>query len=155
MPLDYLAQNPVNTSLEFAPLSRHHDRDFLAGMVFQQPVDVTIVRCPDYQASVVTYSLDAEKSAELLSEIIRRYGFDVCKPSEEFIANIGEESVVEIVTYERAKKVSTHLGVALDEVWGAIRYANHLKNYHGFAEERSMKAAFERFGLSGFRDILR
>ena len=89
-----LPHNP--DTMEFATIKRegHLHRDFLAGFHFSPPVDFTMVRSYNREASIVTYSLDKQKPKELIRNITRTYGLSLDIPSE------AEQSFTEEISFD-------------------------------------------------------
>lgn len=80
-----------NESLEFAPVKQEANRDFLAAFNFRPVVDVTFVRCPSSESSIVSYSLSKNKSIELINDLIKKIGFATEFPRDDFTDTIKRE----------------------------------------------------------------
>ena len=145
----YTASRLYHFGLEFAPVQKQPKRDFLAGFCFlPAPIDVTLVRTEEKDASIVTYSLDKDESVELIDRLSERLGFYPCSPDDGFTNMIGSEiAVVETITYDQCQKISRMLGVDLEKAFGAVRYTNFLNNYRGLSPVEAMAKAAETFGL--------
>lgn len=136
--------------IEFSPVrwEPKYKRDFLAGFSLKPPVDITLSRAMDGKASIVTYSLNREKSGEIITDIVNNSGFEIYKPAEDFIKTIEMEiALFETKSYGICEAISRKLNEDLEKVVGAIRYSNFLHRYKGFSEAESIKASFEIFKL--------
>ena len=134
--------------LEFSPIKKELYRDFLAAFHSKPPIDITITRGNRGDALIVSYSLDKDKSLDVIDGIMQASGFVSEKADAQFIKMIENEIwCVETITYKQCSKISEMSNASFDSVFGAVRYANFLKKYMGLSENMSMKKAAERFGL--------
>ncbi|MGC8812173.1 MAG: hypothetical protein ACP5O8_01125 [Candidatus Aenigmatarchaeota archaeon] len=152
MGLEELRELYKNTPVEFAPVKNEYIRDFLAAFLFEPPIDVTIARALDGEASIVTYSLDKDRSKQLVGDIVNKSQFSLYYPREAFIRTIEGGMLFEILTYKLCKRIANELKESLEKVVGAVRYSNFL-SYKGFSESEAIMVACKKFRLP--RDRIR
>lgn len=146
-PLEEIDDICKNEQLEFASVKVETQRDFLAGFCFNPIIDITIDKCKNNESSIVAYSLDNDRSAKVIDDIIKKSGFEVQEPELEFMATVGHEFDIEKHSYDITEKISEYLNAKLEKAWGAIRYMNFLMMYNKYPQEKSMQTATKKFGL--------
>lgn len=145
-PKEYTAAFPKLPGLEEA-VARSQPREFLALFQLSHPLDATIVRTEDSDASVVVYGLDKSSAKGVVQKILQQTGTVPCRPDENLTGHIDAEfRTVETKTYEMAETLARALRVSVEQVWGAVRYANFLYNYLG-VKKGPLRIAARRFGL--------
>ena len=143
------ADKTKKQQIVFAPVQRQLGRDFLAAFHFEPAIDVTIVRTPEREASVVTYSLDKEVSKKFLVDFVQRTGFVpyISLPRNFVEMTKSELILIEKSNYNMCTACAELLNVNDDKMFGAMRYANFLHMYNGVSFPESKRMAFRRFGL--------
>jgi hypothetical protein len=136
---------------EFAPVKKELGRDFLAAFYLDPPIDFTVVRNLSGESSIVTYSLDEDKSREIIDSFVERSGFIPRKPDPDFVETIETEFFyLERITYENCLGASVAENIDLERIFGAVRYANFLYSYRKIPFPDSRKKAHEKFGLEKY-----
>jgi len=132
---------------EFAPVKKEQNRDFLATFNADPPVDLTIDLYPTSESSIVTFSLNKEKSKELIEDLVNKSGFAPVKPDLSFIEQVDEMFYLQRSSYEACLFLSKRMKTNLEKVFGATWYANFL-SYKGLSTEECMQFATKKYGIS-------
>ncbi len=138
--------NRYRGPLEFAPVRDEPGREWLSGFHLEPPVDLTIVRLPNREVSVVAKGFEQSKICALL-EVIVSEGVVINSPEESFVKGVGVEFQIDLRSLAQVNLVAAMLKVPREKVWGAVNYANFLEQFAGREEKTAMTEAFERYGL--------
>ncbi len=133
--------------VEFAPVKKEPNKDFLAGICFEPVTDITIAKGFHSCASILTKSLDNEKSKKLIMNIVKNSQFNCIKPSYDFINCLDYDMPLNVLLYESCKKLSQLINADLTKLFGACIYANLLTRYCGYKKENVIKQSAKRFGI--------
>nr|MCK4929981.1 hypothetical protein [Nanoarchaeota archaeon] len=134
--------------VQFAPVKKEPNREFLAGVCFESFVDVTIARGYGGGSSIMSYSLDHKKSLDVIKHIVKKSRMILYTATPDFMASMQESLQLEMRTYENALRISRAKKTKIGNVWDAIRYINFLTSYLNYSEEDAFKTAQDKFKLS-------
>ena len=106
--LDYLARVCSDCPIEFAPVIHEEEGEFLEGFYFNPSIDISIIKSRNMELSIVTYSLDKEKSKEIVRDIFRKTGVMGVAPSyeQELIDFMNNRIYAEEVVYNLCEAIS-------------------------------------------------
>ena len=130
--------------LEYAPVIPRTGSDFLAGFIQKPPVDLTIIQDPKV-TSLVTISLDEDRSKELLEKIIQQEKFATIPPPRDFLAL---ETVTEMQTLNMCRHIAAMSGSSFEDAFGTVRYTQFLMRYLGHDQQYATAMAAVTYGVN-------
>jgi len=135
-------------NVEFAPVKKEPERDFLAGVSLKPLVDTTIARS-NKSASIFTVGLDYKKTKIILEEVAEASGLSPVR-GDALVPSMDEMAYVEkALNMPTAEKIAKATGHEFSTIWELVRYANYL-GYWGIPEMERIAKAEEKFGIHIF-----
>ncbi|MBI4145625.1 hypothetical protein HY493_05480 [Candidatus Woesearchaeota archaeon] len=133
---------------ERGQVQRQGARDFIAGFHCQDPLELTVVRMSNAEASIVGCALVHEKLQQAVRRFIDENGFVSQPPQQPFIHQTRTAiTLVETTNYRNCSWIGAMLQVTPDQAWGAARYSNFRMMYLGERQQDAILVAAKRFGL--------
>lgn len=145
--LDELAELYADDPIEFAPVKQERNRRVLEGMYIEPPADVTVDKYLEDRASIVVLNLDHDRCTEIVDDIIKRSGFSVIKPEQDFIGCMNRIMLLEIEVYKASEMLAAAVGITFEEAWSISHYTKFLCISKECQGKIGMRKALNRFGL--------
>jgi len=133
--------------IEFAQVKKAIERDFLAGFCMEPIIDLTFVKLPNLNGSIVAYTLQETEAEKVIEDIVKAAGFITRDPTYSFADILGSEFPIEKESYESSQLIANVTENDVEKVFGAVRYSSFLINYKGLPENESMGIASKKFGI--------
>ena len=146
IPLEKVSELCNGLNLEFAPVKKEVEGDFLAAFCFKPVIDIALDKIGD-NSSIVTYSLDENASEKIRDEIIKNIGLVPSAFDTSLIETITHELEFEKKTYDYCRVIATTLATDMDSIFGMVRYTNFLQRYKGLSKEESAEKVVAKFNL--------
>ena len=145
--LHELSELLKDSAMDFAPVKQEYSRDFLGVFCFEPAIDITLVRFPNTESSIVLYGLYKNESQIVLDKIIRRSGFISKNPDDDFLMCNNVTMAIELTTYEECSQLSHMMNVEFKNLYNTARYSNFLSRYKKYSEEQALRIALEQFNI--------
>ncbi len=135
-------------SMEMAPVQAQpqYRRDFLAMFIDEPPRDITMVQA-DIKTSIVGFGLDRKVMMGTMNGIAKAIRFAPISLDDRTRKSWEMDFEREKEAYVLDEIISQKVKRPVEQVYGAMRYANLLRSYMGKSEEEAQRIACQRFEL--------